>query len=196
MLRYVTLVHGNVNIALESAKQDFQYYNIWICFLHSNYHGNQCVPSILCSNEFPLLRCPLPRKIGAPTLPLCPRINILHLSSNYCYLRFPPSSQHFCLEYILISLLPGCVVCTSDKSWSRRCAQWVLDEEGMRVLGLRCALPDSNGSEHGLGWLRRVSYPGHSKLRTITKVETDCNNPLELLLSHQESGLEFQKNIG
>ena len=50
-------------------------------------------------------------------------------------------------------------------------------EEGMRVLGLRCALPDSNGSEHGLGWLRRVSYPGHSKLPTITKVETRLQQP-------------------
>ena len=72
----------------------------------------------------------------------------------------------------------------------------MLDEEGMRVLGLRCALPDSNGSEHGLGWLRRVSYPGHSKLPTITKVETGCNNPLELLLPHQELGWKSKKNIG
>ena len=71
-----------------------------------------------------------------------------------------------------------------------------LIEEGMRVLGLRCALPDSNGSEHGLGWLRRVSYPGHSKLPTITKVKRGGNNPLELLLSHQESGSQSQKNIG
>ena len=56
--------------------------------------------------------------------------------------------------------------------------------------------PRSNGSEHGLGWLRRVSYPGHSKLPTITKVERGGNNPLELLLSHQELGSQSQKNIG
>ena len=121
------------------------------------------------------------------------QINILHLSSYYSHSSFPIPTPDFCLENVSLSLLPGCVVCTSDKSWSRRCAQWVLDEEGMRVLALRCALPVSNGSEHGLACLRRVSDPGHSKLPTITKVKTGCNNPLQLLLFHQESGLHFEK---
>ena len=108
-------------------------------------------------------------KLVAPRLCLCVQINILHLSSNHSHSSFPITLQSFRLKTFRfhscqVALCAKVIKVGADDVRSG------VQEEGMRVLGLRCALPDSNGSEHGLGWLRRVSYPGHSKLPTITKV--------------------------
>ena len=142
--------------------------------------------------RIPAAATPTAAQNCSPDSAFVSQINILHLSSYYSHSIFPVPLLTFAWK---TSRFHSCQVAL--------CAQVIkvgaddvrsgLIEEGMRVLGLRCALPDSNGSEHGLGWLRRVSYPGHSKLPTITKVKTGCNNPLQLLLSHQESGLHFEK---
>ena len=133
-------------------------------------------------------------KLVAPRLCLCVQINILHLSSNHSHSSFPITLQSFRFKTFRfhscqVALCAKVIKVGADDVRSG------VQEEGMRVLGLSCALHDSNGSEHGLGWLRRVSYPGHSKLPTITKVETRCNNPLELLLSGLETLLHFGKTF-